>query len=80
MQILLKNLDATNDNTLEFFNSNEKHLDNYKIFYIYDVYDKLDIKRINYLKIGEQKLPYLVNYLDLTYRYILIAKKLNNKL
>jgi hypothetical protein len=75
-----KNLDATNDNTLEFFNSNEKHLENYKIFYIYDVYDKLDIKRINYLKIGEQKLPYLVNYLDLTYRYILIAKKLDNKL
>jgi hypothetical protein len=71
-----RNPDMTNNNTIEFFNLNEKKIDNYKILYTYDIYDGLDLKKINYLKIGEQQLPYLVNYLDLTYRYILIAKKI----
>ena len=72
-----KNLDATNYNTIEFFSSNEKNLDNYKVLYIYDVYDELDVKKINYYKIDEQQLRHRVNYLDLTQRYILIAKKID---
>jgi hypothetical protein len=71
-----KNSDITSNNTIEFLNLNEKNIDNYKVLYIYDIYDGLDLKKISYLKVGEQQLPYLVNYLDLTYRYILIAKKI----
>jgi hypothetical protein len=68
-----KNIQS-NKNTVIFYNSDVKNINDYKTLYSYDIYKNLKIEQIKEMR-NKIRLNIPTDFFDLTHRYILIIQK-----
>jgi hypothetical protein len=64
----------SNNNTIIFYNSNIKNVNDYQTLYSYDIYEKLSIEKKKEIK-NKISLGVPTDFFDFTHRYILIIQK-----